>query len=362
MTFDILTQEVQKISQATAKIQSFLPRLTPRPLVRFALMLTLFGSFVGTLFLVLISNLFFSWYYSPPAEMKFVKTQGAVFALYLHNLVDYNFQEETKNKIASLKIKGGKEGLIVNQKVESFLNQPLVVSGSSIALRVNTQIGQIPETPLPLVKSYQEGLTSAYLVGTNYHSPQKFLSVQGYSKGVLVNAELNQMQSSQDLFLSSLGLLETAEHLLQVDVNQLLNQSNNRADTLNNYLVALKKSENELNLAETKVKSELSFWQSEEKNSRNLMAENEKNFFSALRIFSQTETKREFNQFIEIGQKNLDQKANLQAMTQIDEYIKLYAPAMALRHQALLENREPLIYGVKVVAFRDVDLGLIEIK
>lgn len=362
MTFDALKQEVQKLNQATAKIQAFLPNIPKRPLVRLSLILAFIGAFLGTYLIVISTNLILDWYFAVPSPDKFINVKGTEIALYTHDALNYNVQQESQLKIASLEVEGSSQGLIVNQEVEKSLNIPLQVKGALIALDVNSKIGQTPETPLDSLNGYREGVTSSYIAGNNYYPQQQKLNPTGYQKGLEINAALNQELDLLDLFNSSLALLDSSNAVLIVNINTLLNQSSNRADTLNNYINSLTDLEEKLILNQSQVNVEIDYWNSEERASRSLMTQNEKNFFTALRNFEQPTTANNLEEFITIRQQNVNQKAHLQAMTEINEYINFYMPEISLRKEALLANRDALVHGIKVVAFRDIDLGLINEK
>lgn len=146
---------------------------------------------------------------------------------------------------------------------------------------------------------------------------------------------------------------------LEVDVNELLNQSSNRTDTLNDYVSEL----NYLsylaaqNLASLEGESESlaeKFTAIEEQKEAN-----ELRFFTELQDLDAPAANTAFETFIDEGQDIVRLRAEFNARQKLISY---YEQAVAILERRSLDielNREALLKGVRVVEVEGSDLNLI---
>ncbi len=146
---------------------------------------------------------------------------------------------------------------------------------------------------------------------------------------------------------------------LEVDVNELLNQSSNRTETLNDYVSEL----NYLtylagqNLALLEEESEAlagKFTAVEEQKE-----ENELRFFTELQDLDAPAAKAAFETFVDEGQDIVRLRAEFNARQKLISYYEQAAEILERRSLDIELNREALLKGVRVVEVEGSDLDLI---
>ncbi len=352
-----LKKEVQKIETATKTIQAYLPRLSTPKIIRDIFFYIWAGVLAGIFFLSLALNFFLDSYYSIPEPNKYIKISAYQTALKVAQQVNQNLEQEEQKRLAEIKPKGILRGVLVNHQ-EGSLNT-ITVNGSLAALAVNSKIGIVNAKPLQFSNNYQKGVESSYLTGNKYYDVD--LKVSGVQKALLVHKSGYEEDYEMNLFTASIGLIEQADQVLKINLESFLNRSNDREYSLRTYLAHLTSVEKSIKNTQLKVDKEITRLSNEESVANAKMLQTESDFFIALNKFDQKNTYKNLDQFIIDFQTEVDKKARLQAMNQIEKYFSAYLPILTERREAVQANRNALVHGIKVVAFRDVDLGLITV-
>lgn len=348
--------EVQKIEEATSKIRELVARLPKPKIVRNIFWGFLGGTILVTLFLVFVANVFFSFYFSVPETSRFVKTMASQTALLSHAEMQNQLEKINAIRLAQFHPQAGLIALNLNTKVGT--SSELKVQSSLLGVATNSIVGTWKTTPYEKTRAYQLGMKTSYQSGKEYYSGSFLISAKGYQQGML--ASLSGFSVVDDnLFARSLDLIRKADSALALDVHGFLNQSNDRSTRLSNYVSVIEEIKTEMQIKQVLVQNKISFLKEAESQTRDERKNSEDNFFNSLRSFDHQNAQNELGQFIENSQANVDKKAHYQAMSQVDRYFNQYLPALVLRQKALEENREALVHGVKVVVYRDVNLGLV---
>lgn len=356
--FMSLQKEVQKIEAATKTIQGYLPRLSAPKLVRNFFLIIWGGVILWTPLAVYISNSFFNFYYAVPEVPKYIKTSAYQTALVVNNQISRKIENAYLYKLSQINPEGIKVGVQTNH-LEGIADK-LNVKGSLVATTVNDKTGTVNAKPLEFVSAYKVGIQSSYAVGNKYYDVD--LSVNGSQKGLIANKsgldEINEMT----LFTASIGLIDQADQALRINLNSFLNQSSDREYSLRTYLTYLKNVELSMKNTQVKVDQGVAQLKAAEAIAQAKMTQTESDFFIALNKFDQNKTYQNLDKFVVDYQSQVDKKANLQAMNQIVKYFDGYLPLLTERVAAVEANRNALVNGITVVAFENVDLGLIEIN
>lgn len=354
-----LKQESQKIDTATKTIRGYLPRLRAPKIIRNIFFYIWGGVLVITPIAFFLSNLFFDFYYSFPEVPKYIKTAGAQVAMQTNAKINSILESEHQQILANINPKGSWVGVITNKNAGN--PDPFRVFGGLLALKTNTEIGAVRAKPIYFTTAYQKGIRSSYTTGIKYYDLDFNLNVKGSQKGIFVSNTGDEGAKEINLFTASLGLIEESDRALRIDIDSFLNQSIDREYALRSYLIHLKGIEASVKHTGSKVNKEVVRLENEETSARKMMEETESNFFAALNKFDQNRSQDNLGQFIQDKQQTVDKKANLQAMIQIERYFDAYHPLLTERIKAIEANRDALVHGIRVVAFKDVDLGLIRI-
>ncbi len=183
---------------------------------------------------------------------------------------------------------------------------------------------------------------SAYLAGGS------FLPIEAALKGIDAQMALYKTQkdaSSGDTFL----LLQEIGGMLQVDLVDALNRSDDRAETLNEYLESLK---NTSSLAERKHK-ELSVqhkeYESEKASQKKIVRDLERTVNKAYKAQEYAEAGRAEELLVEeeaaLAELSTKEKQSKDIVKRYEEILKI----AALRVDAIQKNREILVSGLRVI-------------
>ncbi|MBU0578079.1 hypothetical protein KJ742_04770 [Patescibacteria group bacterium] len=154
-------------------------------------------------------------------------------------------------------------------------------------------------------------------------------------------------------------LLSQINNALAVDLFQYLNQSNNRADTLDNYInllnIILEKTNERINDLESKINFLTANYGAQEQQ----IAYSEEVFFENLDMFNGPNAEDELSNFIGLQEAQVEVKAKIGAYQKLQDYYVFFQPKLENLITAIRANRDALIAGVKVVEIQNMTLPLI---
>ncbi|MBN2087151.1 hypothetical protein JW758_02285 [Candidatus Peregrinibacteria bacterium] len=185
-----------------------------------------------------------------------------------------------------------------------------------------------------MAKSFQKSLLTTYYLG---------------EKTIDINSTLQK----------DTQILTQINNALSVDLFQHLNQSSNRADTLNSYLGLLNALLEKTNERINDLQYKIDFLKGNSLNTENLITASEQAFFSNLEMFNGPNAEQQLGDFIGLQKEESEIKAKLGAYTNLQGYYVFFKPKLENLITAIKANRDPLIAGVKVVEIQNMTLPLI---
>lgn len=174
-----------------------------------------------------------------------------------------------------------------------------------------------------------------------------------------VGENLGDNEDETDLLTRSINDFTLLFESLQVDVNELLNQSSNRYEAIEDYLNELDYLQylGRQNLAALEESSETSV---QTFNSIEAAKnEHEEQFFSELQDLDAPAALSALNAFVAKGEVLVRLRAEHSALQQLIGYYEQALEALAIRQKDVELNREALIKGVQVVEVQGSTLNLI---
>lgn len=171
--------------------------------------------------------------------------------------------------------------------------------------------------------------------------------------------ELGTQKSSNERFARFVEDFQEIYNSLQVDVQALLNQSNDRALALDKYVAELEKYNNiaQLNLRELQREDgELvaQFKAIDEDKSTY-----EQDFFDHVNELNGDASAGSLEQFIDAAKQATGIRANYRARSKLEVFYKAAIEKLDLRLKDIQFNKEALVKGVQVVEIAGSDLNLI---
>lgn len=209
----------------------------------------------------------------------------------------------------------------------------------------------------------QNAFISSILLSTElskgYHltTVRKAMSLQ---KSVLSTYYLGEKTINIDSTLQTdARLLGQISNTLSVDVFAYLNQADNRADALDNFINLLE-TLNAKALARTQdLTSVINFLKANFQSQEITIKLTEDAFFDNLKIFDGENAEEELGHFIGLQKEQTEVKAKMGAYQGLRDYYEFFLPKLDNLIRAIKANRDPLIAGVKVVEIQNMTLPLI---
>jgi hypothetical protein len=153
--------------------------------------------------------------------------------------------------------------------------------------------------------------------------------------------------------------LKQIDNALSVDLFQYLDQSADRADTLDNYLnllvILLAKCDERAADLQIKIDFLSANFTAQETQTK----QSEQVFFDNLKIFQGENAEDELGKFIGVREAQVEVKAKIGAYQSLQNYYKFFRPKLDNLITAIRANRDVLIAGVKVVEIQNMTLPLI---
>lgn len=249
-----------------------------------------------------------------------------------------------------------------NQKHYNLLNN-LFIIGSVKAAESNTVLSRINNNK---IKEFNANTLKNTIWLNNTLSKGQHLSKLNQNKTYALQKSLisNYYFGEKTIKINSilkkdLKILDQIINTLSVDLFKYLNQSANRADTLDSYVNLLEKLKN---MSEQRIKdleSQINFLTNNSKNSEKKVSNYENEFFKNINNLDSDKADENLNKFTNLEEKQVNTKAKLGAYKTIQYRYSYYLPYINNLLKSIKANRDPLIAGVKVVEIQNMMLDLI---
>jgi len=154
-------------------------------------------------------------------------------------------------------------------------------------------------------------------------------------------------------------LLSKIRNTLGVDIFAYLNQSADRATTLDNYLHLLDTLLNTARERSADLTSKINFLNVNFSAQDRAIELTEDAFFQNLEIFDGENAETELAEFIGLTKEQSEVRAKIGAYQGLKDYYDFFIPQIENLARAIRANRDPLIAGVKVVEIQNMTLPLI---
>ncbi|MBU0705927.1 hypothetical protein KJ662_03860 [Patescibacteria group bacterium] len=179
-------------------------------------------------------------------------------------------------------------------------------------------------------------------------------------KSVLATYYLGEKTINIDSTLQTdARLLGQISNALSVDIFQYLNQAQNRADALDNYLNLLGIMNSKAIQRAQELTSVINFLQANFQAKEVTVGLTEAAFFENLKIFDGENAEEELGNFIGLQKEQTEVRAKIGAYEGLKGYYDFFIPKLDNLTRAIKANRDPLIAGVKVVEIQNMTLPLI---
>ncbi len=185
-------------------------------------------------------------------------------------------------------------------------------------------------------------------------------TARSLQKSVLATYYLGEKTINIDSTLQTdARLLSQINNALSVDVFAYLNQSANRADSLDNYVNLLETLNQKAIERTADLTSVINFLNANFQSQEQVVNVTEENFFANLEIFDGENAEEELGRFIGLQQEQSEIRAKMGAYDGLKSYYEFFLPRLDNLIRAIKANRDPLIAGVKVVEIQNMTLPLI---
>jgi hypothetical protein len=253
---------------------------------------------------------------------------------------------------------------IDDQEVENKrkLLTSIPTEGSTTGVEVSVAFGQERGLkPASLGESLRTSVWLTNYLSTGQHQTKLIQGkAQALAKSIISTYYLGEKTVDIDSTLQTDSkILSQIKNTLSVDLFQYLNQSVNRADTLDEYLnllnVLLEKTDERINDLQYKIDFLAANFQSKEQE----ISLSEDTFFQNLQIFDAPNAEEELAKFVGLREVQAEIRAKLGAYNTLQDYYKFFKPRLENLIIAIKANRSALIAGVKVVEIQNMTLPLI---
>ena len=154
-------------------------------------------------------------------------------------------------------------------------------------------------------------------------------------------------------------ILSQINNAISVDLFQFLNQSSNRADTLDGYIDLLEILLNKTDKRIIDLQSKINFLKTNFSLKEQRIKLSEDVFFENLKMFDGSEAEKDLAQFIGLQESQVEVRAKIGTYETLQGYYKFFQPKLNNLIKAIKVNRGPLIAGVKVIEIQNMSLPLI---
>ena len=270
-----------------------------------------------------------------------IQTHGFKTGMISGLKIEEQANQEYRNLLTQIPSAGGLTGVTVTH----FIGQEVVKKEENETLGKN-----IKKT----VEASQEISTGQFMTALSQKQArvlQKSLIATYYigEKSIDVNSTLQ----------NDAKILSQINNALSVDIFAYLNQSANRADSLEGYLNLLTVLVDKTNQRIGDLNGKINFLTANFNAQEAQIKLNEGAFFDHLQMFNGPDAEKSLGEFIGLQENNVEVKAKIGAYNRLKEYYVFFQPRLSLMIEAIKANRDPLIAGVKVVEIQNMQLPLI---
>ncbi len=258
---------------------------------------------------------------------------------------------------------GFKKGLLsayaihtqVSGQYRQFI-QRIPTEGAMIALETSRIVGHSKE------ERTNEFLSSIYLsthLSKGFHlTPQK--TAKNLQKSLLTSFYLGEKAIDLNSTLQKdADLLSRINNALSVDIFVYLNQSVDRADSLDSFLNLLRILETAAQERSADLSSQINFLNANFQAQEQSIEGAEEDFFESLQMFAGEDAEQQLSDFIGLQKDQTEVRAKRGVYQSLQEYYEFFLPKLDNLIRAIGANRDPLIAGVKVVEIQNMTLPLI---
>jgi len=211
----------------------------------------------------------------------------------------------------------------------------------------------------------EEGVNTAVWM-TNYLSLGGHLTslrtsqTRALQKSILTTYYLGEKTvDANEAFTQDFQVLKSLNNTLSVDVFQYLNQAQNRADALDEYVNLLEALQEQSQKRITEIEGTLRFLEGDFQTQEQALQLSEADFFNNLQAFNSPDAEKQLNEFIGLQASQSETRAKIGAYISIRDYYRFFLPRLNNLVTAVKVNRDALVAGVKVVEIQNMTLPLI---
>lgn len=266
-------------------------------------------------------------------------------------------------------INGAVDAILINQALE----QQILKERQKDLSEVNTEAALLGiETATVFFEKYDEeqsqkqsALQNSLFLNNELMKGQQLSGGQNQSADIVLKSLLtNYYLMEKTVPISSAlemdsQILAKLNNTLSVDLFAYLNQSNDRADSLDNYVQLLENLMDTAQNRSAELQSQITFLEKNLDAQERSITLMEEEFFVDLEGFEGMEADETLQEFIALGQEQTEVKAKIGAYQTIKDYYDYFLPRLDTLITAIKANRDPLIAGVRVVEIEDMTLDLI---
>gem|GEM_PF-1788523 len=218
---------------------------------------------------------------------------------------------------------------------------------------------------IPVANSKAYGLISSYIFGVEYGKllpdDQLFpIGAYGREDSILASLELGGARDAQKIkFVYYASLLRKMQNVFEVDIYTLLNQSTDRAATLNQYLLDFNAVISEGMIAYSEIDQQASIWFAEYDQVLKNQQSIESQFFNSLNNLTGESAYQSLGDFIKFSQQAVEIRGYANAYKSLRLMFINSLNVLRPRYSDVYYNREALTKGVKVIDIPGSDINAI---
>ena len=319
--------------------------------------------FLGTFTFVLATFIIFvSWgkivdFFTPAPTVELPKVHGFQSGTLGTYKIDKQVSKEYKEYIAQIKSGGFLVGMSMSQ-----------ITGNAPEPKPETEVKtpeKNPDTPIETEDKSETHLNTSIWVTNQLGSGQHLTKMNqktamGLQKSILTTFYLGEKTVDINSTLQNDTLiLKQINNVLSIDLFQYLNQSNDRAGTLDSYLNLLITLKEKTDRRVNELGSKISFLQTNSNAQETRIKTSEEEFFRQLQLLNGPNAEEELSNFVGIKEDNAEVRAKMGAYKALQSYYTFFQPRLDNLIRAIKANRDALIAGVKVTEIENMTLPII---
>ncbi len=168
-----------------------------------------------------------------------------------------------------------------------------------------------------------------------------------------------EMKRFQKRFIQQVDILRSMRNMVKTDLKAYLDQSRDRAKSLDDYANAMNDQKSEAVKVLSELESLIALFETEFHNNESTQAEYEQRFFLALQNYRGRESQELLEKFVMFGRDQVEVRAWFYALRSLRDSYKRVLAFMDKKIQDISLNRKALISGVQVVPVEGSDLNLV---